>query len=113
MPFRPAVQGGCPLLPARRQTNLRPGAVDVKDALRHAYKAFDTPCFSRKLYKALLQCRKGHRGTDLQHRFLQGDIRHVQYLIHIHIRYDQGKPFRLEPSELRAADAGPPGWRAG
>lgn len=53
-----------------------------------------------------MQCRKGHRGTDLQHRFLQGDIRHVQYLIHIHIRYDQGKPFRLEPSELRAADAG-------
>ena len=36
-----------------RQTNLRPGAVDVKDALRHAYKAFDTPCFSRKLYKSL------------------------------------------------------------
>ena len=24
-----------------RQTNLRPGAVDVKNALRHAYKAFD------------------------------------------------------------------------
>ena len=93
-----------------RQTNLRPGAVDVKKMpsgtrtkplIRHVSPASCT--------KALLQCRKGHRGTDLQHRFFAGVISGMSIPHpHPHPGTIRESPFRLRTVRTGVcADAGP------